>query len=264
MCKLIPWIALAALTTAGAAAGQSSPPFEALLARGDSLFARFENRRAIEVYEEARALRRTDYALLTRLSRTYNDYAQDLLAENDREGSERHFNKAVAYGELLTEHFPDSAASHFFLAAAYGQLALFKGGREKVRIGRAVESLCKHATELDPTFPLSYIALGLFYREVSDLSWLQRAFANALFGGLPDGSKEDAVAMLKRAIALDSTITTAHYELGMTYLAMDRPALARHQLEVATSLPPNNTADRRTQAMATRLLENWEYESHER
>jgi Flp pilus assembly protein TadD len=63
--------------------------------------------------------------------------------------------------------------------------------------------------------------------------------------------------MLSRAVELDPTITTAHYELGMTYLALDRRDLARQHLETAVALPPNNTADLRNQAMATRLLDDW-------
>ena len=157
----------------------------------------------------------------------------------------------------MREKFPDRPETYFHLSAAYGNLALFKGGKSKVKIGRDVEQYAKKAIELDSTYAPAYVALGLFYREVSDLNWVQRSFAKVLFGGVPKGSKEDAVAMLERAIALDPNFSLAHFELAITLEKMGRKEEAIPHLRKVIELPPATTQDVRNKEIARELLEKW-------
>jgi len=246
------------LFTARMSEAQTGTTPEALLAEGDAAYARFDNPAALDAYRQAHQLAPQSFDVLMRLARTTNDYAQDLLVAGEKDAAEARFDEAVAYAEVLHERYPDRAATYFFLAATYGNLALFKGGKGKVRIGRTVEEYSRKALALDTTYALPYVVLGIFYREVSNLSWFQRTFANALFGGVPDGTKEDAVRMLTHAIALDTTLSVAHYELAMTYAAMGRKDDALPHLRQAAILPPFNTQDRRNQAWAAELLKQWE------
>ncbi|GIV59609.1 tetratricopeptide repeat protein [Rhodocaloribacter litoris] len=249
---LVPAVPLRGQVPAAPVGGDTT--VAALLSRGDALYRRFDHAAALDAYRSAYARAPESFDVLLRLARTHNDLAQDLLAAGSKQAAEEHFVQAVAFAEQLREHHPERPETYFFLAATNGNLARFRGGKEKVRIGRAVETYARKAIELDSTYALPYVALGIFYREVSELSWVQRTFAKVLFGDVPSGSKEDAVAMLQRALALDSTLVIAHYELAMTYLAMDRASLAIPHLRRVLALPPFTSQDRRNREKARQLL----------
>lgn len=233
---------------------QSSASFEALIADGDRVYNALQNKAAITRYKDAHALRPNDFGVLWRLSRTYNDVAQDYKALGNEEAAEENFELASAYADSIIANFPERREGYFHKAAAIGNLALFKGGKEKVKYGRDVEYHCKKALEIDPNYDLALVAYGIFQKEVASLSWVLRRFAKLLFGGLPDASFEEAASLLERAIASNPSITIAYYELGQVYRKLGRKADARRVLEQSLQLEPNNTEDIRNQAEARKLL----------
>ena len=94
--------------------------------------------------------------------------------------------------EAGAEPHPDNAVGHFWAAASAGNLALLKGGKEKVRLAQDLEKDARRAIDLDPNFSPPYVALGIYYRELAELSWVLRQFAKLLVGTIPPGSLEDS------------------------------------------------------------------------
>lgn len=244
------------LCCAGPAWAQSPAPD--LLVVGDSLHAAFEYEAALGLYEQAQMASPDAFDVLWRVARTHNDHAQDLMADRQKDEAEDHFRAGVAAAEKLVDLYPDSSDSHFYLAATKGKLAQFSGGKKKVEIGRAVEEHASQAIELDPSNPLPYVALGIFNREVSELNWIQRTFAKALFGGVPNGSKEEAITLLRQALNLDPTLSVAHFEIALTYEMMDERNRAITHLRRTLDLPPYNSQDVRNQEIARSLLDQWD------
>jgi len=239
----------------GRVAGQASGYRDALQA-GDEAFAALDNERAVAQYEAAMldANPPAPFEVLTRLSRAYTDRSLDLIAGGDRRGGEAAIDRALATAEELRVRFPDRAETWFLLAIALGNRATFEGGKGKVRIGRAVEEHCLRAIELDPGYAPPYIVLGVFYREVAEVSWIQRLVANTLFGGLPAGSYERSAELLRQAVALDPSIPLGRFELGRTLFRSGLAAEARPHLEAGATLPPVSSLDLRNANEARRLL----------
>ncbi len=61
-------------------------------------------------------------------------------------------------------------------------------------LGKDVEDYAEKAIQLDPSFAPSYTLLGVFYREVASLNWLERMLAGSL-GVLPKVTLADAERM---------------------------------------------------------------------
>jgi tetratricopeptide (TPR) repeat protein len=66
------------------------------------------------------------------------------------------------------------------------------------------------------------VVLGIYYREIASLNWIERTFANTFFGSLPSGSYEDSERYFKKALSIDSDMIVAVYNLSKTYKAMGR------------------------------------------
>lgn len=227
------------------------------LAQGQAHFEQFQNAEALRAFQQAHAHAPEDFEVLTWLVRTHIDYAQDLQVEDEDAAAEQYFQQAIAFSEALREHHPDRPETHFLLASSYGKMAQFKGGREKVKIGRQVEGYAQKAIALDSTYALPYVVLGIFYREVARLNWIERTFAKTFFGGLPDGSYERSARMLERAVALYPTLSIAHYELAITLNEMDERQRAIEHLQQVVELSPLTTQERRNQGRARDLLAAW-------
>ncbi len=236
----------------GATGQSSSLDYVAL---GDSLYAQFDNEGALEAYESAIDAGDTSLGLLLKRARTANDVAQDAEAAGHEQRARAMFDTAVGYAEHLRNAYPESGAAWFMLAATTGKLAQFQGGKQKVRTGRAVEEYVTKAIELDPNYAPSYLVAGIFRREVSQLNWVQRLAANALFGGVPSGTLEQSKELLRKAISLDRTLLIGHWELAQTCLAMNRPDEAIVHLRQTQILSPQNTEEVRIRERAAATLE---------
>lgn len=220
------------------------------LVRGEALHRGFSYLEAAQEFEAAHRLAPDRFEPLEWLSHVYNDLGHGASGDE----AESFYGKATEYAEALRERFPERAESHFWLAAGYGNLALFKGGRDKVRLARDVEASAKKAIALDPGYAPAYVALGIYYRELAELSWVLRTFAKLLYGGLPKGTREDSEEVLRKAVELDAGDILARHELGLTLLSLDRKAEAAEQFRLLLTLPLAEAQDRVNQADARKRL----------
>ena len=142
--------------------------YQTFIEKGDEYYRDFDNSKALAEYEKAYELAPEEFEVLVRLTRAYNDAGEDL----DSEESKPYFENAVKYAELLLEKFPEKVDTYYYLSVSYGNLALFKGGKTKVKLSRKVKQNAEKAIELDPQRAEPYVVLGIYYREIANLNRL--------------------------------------------------------------------------------------------
>ncbi|MDH4185158.1 MAG: tetratricopeptide repeat protein, partial [Nitrospinota bacterium] len=206
---------------------------DSLVKGGDSYRDQYNNKDALDLYRKAVAADPQNLQAQTRLAQCLVDNGEDL---NSNE-SEKYYQEAMELAGRITAKNPDLAEGHYQLALATGKMALFKGGKEKVKLSREVERSGVKALELDPNNSRGRILMGVYYREIANLNWALKMFANTFFGGLPKGTNEDAVRELKKALELNSRSIRARYELGKTYEEMGMKSEAGDEYKMATELP---------------------------
>ena len=224
---------IAAATACVSAFGEPVDTFERLMAQGDGYHEEFDNRKALSAYKAAYKLRPEDPEVVQKLAWSYNNVGEDL----DSEASEPYFEKAAAYAEKLKTLAADDPVTYFLLAMNYGNLALYRGGKEKVRLSRDVEKNARKAIELDPDYSRPYAVLGVYYREVATLNWVLKMFAQHLLGGLPEGTLTQSENMFLKAIDKDPGNVYAQYQLGLTYEELDKKDKALEQYRKVLALP---------------------------
>lgn len=219
--------------------------YNSYIQQGDRFYEQFDNEKALEEYKKAYEIAPNSFEALMKLTRAYNDVGEDIKGikfrwedeSNSNKKVEEYFKTAAKHAELLQKEFPDKADSYFLLAATYGHLALYKDGKERVKLARDVEKNSKRAIQLDSNFIPAYIVLGVYYREVANLNWVLKAFAKTLFGGLPNGTDKDSEKTLLKAVQLNPQIIHTHFELAKTYDAMDEEDEVAEQLKEIIALP---------------------------
>ncbi len=223
---------------------------------GDSYYRKFDNVKALGNYEQAYQLDPDNYDVLIRLARTYNDAGEEYYELRKRDEAENYINKALKFSEIFKTKYPDSAAAYTYMAMSYGNLALFKGGKEKVKLANKISEYAKTALKMNPKNYVNYIILGIYNRELSSLNWFERAFANTFFGSVPEGSYEESVKYFKGALKLLPDMIVATYQLSKTYREMGDETKEIELLKKVQSLPMRDFRDKFAKQKSKKRLQD--------
>lgn len=173
--------------------------------------------------------------------------AGDVAPEDQRES---YYQRASEYAARAITINPGLAQGYSWRAASLGSLAMYVGGKTKVRLSREIKQDLDRAIALDPRDDIAYSILGSFYLALENVSWIERQLASVFLGGLPEGGIEDAEKALLKALEIAPTVIRHQYEIGMVYREQGREDEARKAFEKVLNLPVVLASDPRTQAYA--------------
>ena len=173
------------------------------LNRADTLYqthhlapGRYEE--AIQLYEEALALRPEDYTLLWKLSDMYENYGE-MLDDDQKERKIAYWEKGAEYGRRAVESNPEGKEGHFFYMANMGASARIRGAWTSFWRFRKIKKEMDRTLELDPDYPPALVARAQYLTEMP-----------AIFGG----DEKEAVRLYERALELDPGFIVALYYLA--------------------------------------------------
>ena len=226
------------------------------IAKGDSLFKLFDNKGALDGYLAALQLDSMNYDANWKAARAYTDVGETIEDDDERakmylKGSQ-HAQKAVQIDSL-------GSKGHLFLSIALGRVALDAGAKERIKLSKDIKKEVDLAIKYDPNDDIAYHVLGRWNRKLSNLSWIEKGFADMFLGGVPeDASEENAVAAFKKAIELKPYHINHHLELGITYEMMDMEEEARKEFQICLDLPKSDSDDAKYKKDAQERLEDLE------
>lgn len=241
-------LAVAGVIPAGASTEQA-------LADGDAHHDRFDIEGALTAYRAGVTADSTSYDLWWRLARAYTDRGARAGFDGKKDRAEVSYEQAVAAGRRAVVLGPGKPEGHLELAVALGRLALFKGGKAKLRLSKEIRSEADRALAIAPGLDRAHHVLGRWNRGIAELSFFEKAAANTILGGLPKGATMDAaVTHFERAIELNPDYANHHLELGRTLLELGLKAKARAEFEQAMACPPRSPFDAEYKAEAQQLM----------
>ena len=232
----------------------SGSDYKSLLKEGDAYSKKFDNYNAVKKYEQAYSLAQDDFEVLCKLSKGYNDLGEELVNLQKKSEAEDIINKAVKSAEKLQKKYPNSGLTYTYLAWSYGNLAMFKGGKEKIKYTNKIGENGKRALKMNPNDPIPYLIMGIYYRELASLNWVERTFANTFLGHVPEGSYEESEKMFKKALQLNPNAITVMFNLSKTYNKMDRKKEEETLLHKLLKTENNDFRDKYSKIKAQKML----------
>jgi len=230
------------------------PAAASALGKGDEAYARFDNEAALRLYESAAAAAPEDAEAWWRVARAHSDIGSALEA-TDEDAAREHYRRGEDAARRAVALDPDSANAHFFVAVCVGRLALFEGGKTKIRLSQEVKAEAERALELDPTHDGAWHVLGRWNYGIATLSWILKAFARVIYGGVPPGaSVEKAAEMFEKAIEYDPKRPMHHLEYARALARLGRYEEARAELQKCLDLPRVQWDDPAHKAEAAGML----------
>jgi tetratricopeptide (TPR) repeat protein len=245
-------LAVAALLVGALAAGAPEPAdVAAMIAAGDVAMDTLDLEAGIAAYRLALEAAPESYEATWRLVRALTDKATLSKASSEQKGlcveAETLARKAVNLS-------PSDANGHAYLAVAVGKLALFEGGKRKVELSKEVKAEAEKALQLNPDDDVALHVLAIWNREMVELGWFLKSFAQLLYGKFPPASLDAAISDLRRATELKPDVIPHHVELGITLASAKRWAEAKVELEKGLSLPTAWVTDDYYRALARASL----------
>ena len=211
-----------------------------VVAAGDSAIARLDLAAATTAYTEAHRADPGSYEAAWKLARAIADRATLTPAVD---AQKRLCQQAESLARAAVAIDPDGTKGHAFLAVVLGKQALFVGGKTKVRLSREIKAEAEKALALDANEDLPHHVLGVWNREVVEVSGVLKFFANTFLGGIPKASLEESLNHLRRAAELGPTVIPHRVELGITLASAKRYRDAETELVRALDMPTSWVTD---------------------
>jgi tetratricopeptide (TPR) repeat protein len=254
MRRVLPFLLILAWASASVVAQKAeSGPYEAAMAAGDSLKAKWNHTAAAQAFEKAMQIKPDSYEAAWKAGDETTECAKNLPA-GDKAGKEVAYEKARKLCERAIQLNPAGFEGHFRKAVALGRLALFRGGKQKINLAKMVKAEADTAVTLNPKADLAWHVIGRWHQDLANLNWALRAVAKVIFGGVPPGSNDEAVAAFQKAIAINPNHIEHHLELAKTYKLMGKKELMKEPLEKVLALPSVEEDDPSFKAEAKELL----------
>jgi hypothetical protein len=178
--------------------------------------------RAAELWEARLARDARDFEAAWKLAQACYWIGGHVPAADQR----RQYERGVDNGKRAAAIDPQRPEGHFWMAANMGALAESFGLRQGLKYRGAIKSELETVLKIDPAFQQGSAdrALGRWYLKVP-----------GLFGG----SKTRSVEHLQRSLTYNPNSTASHFFLAETFVAMDRQADARAELQKVLDAPIN-------------------------
>ena len=228
--------------------------FSTALADGDQEFIRLNYPLALVIYDSLLTTTPDSAEVLWRLARLYVCIADT----SPRDQKLDLYRRAEVFALRCIAADSTNSRGHTWRAAALGNMAMFEGGKSKVKLCCAIRDELDLSIRLNPGDDIAYSILGSFYMALGNVSWFERQLASIFLGSLPEGGYAESERALRRAIALAPNVIRHHFELGNLFVLLGRDKEAVAEFQQVQTLPVLVARDQQTRHTAAGLIKDLE------
>ena len=222
------WLASCAskVETQSVAPPQNTVPVAETIAQAEALFRQREDvsklREAVKLLAAARTPDNRNYEIEWQYARF--NYFLGRQTDSEKESDEA-LENGVKAGKIAARIAPERADGHFWYGANLGEQAKKSPVTVGIKSVDDIREAMKKVVEIQPDYQgaSAYDALA------------QVELTTGLFGGKP----EKAVEYLEKALALEKNNAYIYLHLAQAYLAVNRDAEAKKQLEYLLKMKPS-------------------------
>ncbi len=148
-----------------------------------------------------------------------------------------YFKAANTYANAALKVAPTSAEANYVKSVALGRVALISGAKDKVAASRNIKKYAEKAIKYNSKHAGAWHVLGRWNYGVATLNFAERAAANALFGGIPEGSIAKCISCYKKSMSYDPSYILNYLELGKAYIEDGQTSAAKSILAKGMKKP---------------------------
>lgn len=218
--------------------------------KGDAFEAAGKPKEALEAYRKAEKSTPDDAALLVKIAKQYGDLMPSLGGAAKKDAS----FKSLEYSRKAVAVNPKSSDSHLALALSLGKNTEFMGSRQKIEASREMKTAADTALRLNPKSDYAHHMLGRWHQEMAGIGGATRALAKIIYGGVPNGTYDEALGHFKSARKINSRRLIHQIEYGRTLAMMGRDAEAKTEIQKGLGMPNREADDKDSKERGRKTL----------
>lgn len=213
----------------------------ALLLQADQLEKQLKEQEAIKVYQSVLLQESSNAFVLGKLAELHAVVGDK---ETDKKNKKLLFETAYSYAKRSWTADSNRVESNYIMAMASGKMTEIESDNKKViSYVRDIKEYAERAVKINPNFGKAQYVLGKWHYEMYILSAFKKAAVRLMYGGLPSGDLDVAIACMEKCRNLEPYFTSNYLDLGRAYKEMGRPTQAIDVLSKLQKLPNRNSAD---------------------
>lgn len=237
------------LATASLAFSQSAAEWKK---KGDALEAAGKTKDALAAYQEAEKKSPEDAEILVKIAKQYGDLMPSLGGAAKKEAS----FKSLEYSRKAVAVNPKSSDSHLALALSLGKNTEFMGNRQKIEASREMKTAAETALRLNPKSDYAHHMLGRWHQEMAGIGGATRALAKIIYGGVPNGTHQEALGHFESARKINGRRLIHQIEYGRTLAMMGREAEAKTAIQKGLEMPNREADDKDSKERGRKTLDS--------
>ena len=210
-----------------------------LVKQGNAALKNKKEKLALDYYKKALAKDKKNDAAYAGASLMYSRIGNRQAGKSSKVS---YFKAAKSHGLVALKLKSNSSFNNYVVSVAMGRMALISGSKAKVAASRDIKKYADKAIKLNPKNADAWVVLGKWNYAVSNLNFAEKAAANMLFGGLPDGDINKAIKCFEKARTLQPNNVLTYLDLAKCYKQTKKKAKAKSLLTRGLKLS-NKTYD---------------------
>lgn len=182
---------------------------------------------------------------------------QSILGEKatDKKTKQLYFETSYSFAKRAWLADSNRVESNYVMAMASGKMTDFESDNKKV-VGyvRDIKDYAERAIKINPNYGKAQYVLGKWHYEMYILSGFKKAAVKLIYGGLPSGDPDIAIACMEKCRTLEPYFVSNYLDLGRAYKEVRKPTQAIDVLTKLQKLPNRNSADPLLKATGATLL----------
>jgi tetratricopeptide (TPR) repeat protein len=168
------------------------------------------------------------------------------------------FKVAQAYATLALKAEPLNDQANVAMAMVLGKSTLTKSGKEKLKNARVIKKHLDIALKTNPQNYLAWHILGRWNYELSNVSGMEKAGAKLFYGGVPEGTRKNAIMYMEKARSIQPSFILNYLSLATVYHKDGQKTKAISLLKAMQAFPIKTEDDAKHKQDALALIKSWE------
>ncbi|MCX6265076.1 MAG: hypothetical protein NTZ47_11140 [Bacteroidetes bacterium] len=182
---------------------------------------------------------------------------QSILGEKatDKKAKQLYFETSYSFAKRAWLADSNRVETNYVMAMASGKMTDFESDNKKV-VGyvRDIKDYAERAIKINPNYGKAQYVLGKWHYEMYILSGFKKAAVKLMYGGLPSGDPDIAIACMEKCRTLEPYFVSNYLDLGRAYKEVRKPTEAIDVLTKLQKLPNRNSADPLQKAAGATIL----------
>lgn len=178
--------------------------------------------------------------------------------QTDKKLRDDYYKAAERYAVTALKLDSNNADANCAMAVALGNSALSKSGKEKIIIAKEIKKYVDRSLQNNPENFVAWYVLGKWNYELGDLNIIERTAARILYGDIPEGSLNGAIAAFKKSTSISEGFILNYLELAKAYEKNGENIKAIACINKMLLLPNKTEDDAAIKEQGKILLKEWQ------